>query len=318
MLSKRGVELFFVISGLVLGLPFARSHARISGPVSLKCYFLRRLTRLEPPYIVNMLLAAAGLIAVGKVPLPEVVPHLLASLAYVHNIVYRAPSTINGVAWSLEVEIQFYCFAPLLASIFALRRRVVRVVILGGLIVGWSLLTASLSPQPSLLYYGPFFLAGFVVAELYLFSKWTERSLFWDLTLFGWPIVWLIGRSAGQIVLPLLLVFLVYGAMQARIISRALSSRWCTNIGGMCYSIYLFHGLLISGVGRVTKPLHFGSSFTLYFLLQALLILPIVVLVCAAFFILVERPCMDKEWPRKLLSRIRRMYSSNMKTEPAL
>src|SRR5204862_7288800 len=50
-----GVQLFFMISGFVLALPFVRYHLGEGPPVSLGKYFLRRLTRLEPPYIVNLL-----------------------------------------------------------------------------------------------------------------------------------------------------------------------------------------------------------------------------------------------------------------------
>lgn len=51
-----GVQLFFVISGFILGLPFATAHLANKKPVSLKKYFLRRVTRLEPPYIISLLL----------------------------------------------------------------------------------------------------------------------------------------------------------------------------------------------------------------------------------------------------------------------
>ena len=54
-----GVPLFFAISGMILGLPFAR-YWLLQGPkVSLRRYFLRRVTRLEPPYIASMLLLFA-------------------------------------------------------------------------------------------------------------------------------------------------------------------------------------------------------------------------------------------------------------------
>ena len=51
-----GVPLFFVISGFILGLPFAESHRNLRKPVSLKKYFWRRVTRLEPPYFLCLLL----------------------------------------------------------------------------------------------------------------------------------------------------------------------------------------------------------------------------------------------------------------------
>jgi peptidoglycan/LPS O-acetylase OafA/YrhL len=70
MVGFRGVELFFVISGFILGLPFAAHYLKGTAPVSLRKYYLRRLTRLEPPYIVALLLLfilAAG-IGGGRLP----------------------------------------------------------------------------------------------------------------------------------------------------------------------------------------------------------------------------------------------------------
>jgi peptidoglycan/LPS O-acetylase OafA/YrhL len=49
-----GVFIFFVISGFILALPFASYHLKNTKKVSLKDYFWRRITRLEPPYIFWM------------------------------------------------------------------------------------------------------------------------------------------------------------------------------------------------------------------------------------------------------------------------
>ncbi|MGH2648823.1 MAG: acyltransferase family protein, partial [Ginsengibacter sp.] len=51
-----GVELFFVISGFVLSLPFARYYLKHGKKINVKQYFIRRLTRLEPPYFLIMIL----------------------------------------------------------------------------------------------------------------------------------------------------------------------------------------------------------------------------------------------------------------------
>ena len=67
--GRFGVQLFFVISGLILSLPFAARHLQNKAPVSLKAYFLRRIARIEPPYIINMLLAFGLLIFLTKGPL---------------------------------------------------------------------------------------------------------------------------------------------------------------------------------------------------------------------------------------------------------
>jgi peptidoglycan/LPS O-acetylase OafA/YrhL len=47
--GDRGAPPFFMISGFVLALPFARHILQGAGTVSLRKYFLRRVTRLEPP-----------------------------------------------------------------------------------------------------------------------------------------------------------------------------------------------------------------------------------------------------------------------------
>src|SRR2546423_1041850 len=53
------VHFFFAISGFVLGLPFAAHRFKGSRAVSLREYYLRRLTRIEPPYIVSLFLLVA-------------------------------------------------------------------------------------------------------------------------------------------------------------------------------------------------------------------------------------------------------------------
>lgn len=47
-----GVPLFFVISGFILSMPFANYYLKGQNKPELKKYFVRRLTRLEPPYIL--------------------------------------------------------------------------------------------------------------------------------------------------------------------------------------------------------------------------------------------------------------------------
>ena len=58
-LAKRGVELFFAISGFILGIPFASGYLLNAPSVNLKKYFVRRLTRLEPPYFISLFVYAA-------------------------------------------------------------------------------------------------------------------------------------------------------------------------------------------------------------------------------------------------------------------
>ncbi|HUM06695.1 MAG TPA: acyltransferase [Terriglobales bacterium] len=310
-LPKRGVELFFAISGFILGVPFASHFLRQSAKVDLKQYFLRRLTRLEPPYFISLFVWAADQIIMGHRNLREMGPHLLASFAYLHNLIFGAFNRpVNGVAWSLEIEIQFYLLVPALALLFALNRSAVRRVALATLMLGIGLCGSALYRIPtlrySIVYYLAFFLAGFLICDLYLTRGEWKPSLSWDLLALGaWPLVWLLGNKTSHILLPFLIVALYLAAFRGRICAAVFSHPWISGIGGMCYSIYLFHPLVIAAMGRLTRALHLGQNFWAYFGLQTMLIAPAVLLLCGGFFLLIERPCMDRYWPQKLWRKVR-------------
>ena len=72
----------------------------------------------------------------------------------------------------------------------------------------------------------------------------------------------------------------------------------------MCYSIYLLHVPLISLAGRATMRLATGDFLTDFVVQLVLLAVPTVV-VAGVFFRLVERPCMDRNWPRKFWAAVR-------------
>jgi peptidoglycan/LPS O-acetylase OafA/YrhL len=57
------------------------------------------------------------------------------SSIYMHNIIYSNPSSVLGLAWSLEIEVQFYILAPFLCFIFLIKHQVARRILLAGLIL---------------------------------------------------------------------------------------------------------------------------------------------------------------------------------------
>ncbi len=129
-----GVQFFFAISGFILAVPMLEERLFGGKRVSPGRYYLRRLTRIEPPYLICMILLV--LLGLTTHPGPEEGRHLLASLFYVHGLCYDSFSTINFVAWSLEVEIQFYLLMPLIAWLFFRGERPwIRRVLLGALCV---------------------------------------------------------------------------------------------------------------------------------------------------------------------------------------
>jgi peptidoglycan/LPS O-acetylase OafA/YrhL len=111
-----GVDIFFVLSGFLLTLPFARS-ALGNGPApALPRYFRRRLLRVFPAYYAQLLvLLAAGAWFVSWEPLTatEFVAHGLMFF----NIGWEPVRPMVGVWWTLPVELGFYLLLPLLAPL---------------------------------------------------------------------------------------------------------------------------------------------------------------------------------------------------------
>jgi len=167
-----GVQLFFVISGFILGLPFAKYFIANEKKVNIKNYFLRRLTRLEPPYILIMTILLFSLVFFSKsIDFNNGIKSYFASIIYSHNFIYGIGvfPKLNDVAWSLEIEVQFYTMAPIMAYIFSIKspslRRLIFVLI--GL---FSLFLANFISLPfiSLINYLAYFIIGFLLADLYV------------------------------------------------------------------------------------------------------------------------------------------------------
>lgn len=67
---------------------------------------------------------------------------------------------------------------------------------------------------------------------------------------------------------------------------------------------YLLHFPLLAVLTpKTTRFLPF-ASVEANTILQAALVLPVILAVSAVYFALVERPCMEKEWPQKLKAKV--------------
>lgn len=305
-----GVQLFFVISGFILALPFAEAELLGSRPVSLRRYFTRRLTRLEPPYLINLTLCSLGILALRRLAWRALLAHLLASAIYCHFLFYREVSAINSVAWSLEVEVQFYLLVPLLSRVFAIRQTLVRRGVLVAAIILSPLLFSGSTFLRGLTIFGflQYFLAGFLLADLFLVSwrRRPTRSALWDLAgLAGWG-GFLSLAALGlklEMALPFCVLLAYVSAFRGRLANRVFCNRWLSTIGGMCYTLYLYHFQIISFAGRATRRLPSSQVYTVDLLVQAVIIVPLVLVASALLFRFFERPFMQRDWISRLMSR---------------
>lgn len=322
-----GVHLFFVVSGFVLAMPFCK-HALAGGkPVDLGNYFLRRLTRLEPPYVISMLVFFLTMPFFGKATWSELAPHLLASLAYVHNVVYGCGSLINNNAWSLEIEVQFYLLVPIIAAALwlppiARRGLCIAAIVLFSLHDMW--LPASF--PLTILQFAQYFLAGILLCDLWT-SRWRQSQPTHSGDIPGaMAMVGFIGTNiafpglVSDLANPWLMAALFYSAIRGTVHSKVLTWRWIPIIGGMCYSIYLLHARVIALVvhGALAKLPLFGSFAADYAVVFGIAV-PLVLLVSTMFYLAIEKPCMKPDWPRDLMAtmlRGRRPVPATMAQQP--
>lgn len=119
-----GVDLFFVLSGFLLTLPFARATLRKEKHLPLKRYYKRRLLRVFPAYYAQLLIIlAAGAWFVTWKPLDGV--SLLAHLTMFFNMGWDQVRPMVGLWWTLPVELLFYLILPAVALFLRPRRWVV-------------------------------------------------------------------------------------------------------------------------------------------------------------------------------------------------
>jgi peptidoglycan/LPS O-acetylase OafA/YrhL len=308
-----GVYIFFVISGFILGMPFASYHLKEGKKVSIKSYFLRRLSRLEPPYIIVMLGITILLVVMGYYTWQEILPHFGASILYLHSIIYHSWSYINPPVWTLEIEVQFYILAPLLAYLFFsikgknLRRATLVTFILVVMLLQQHFDIMNRYTILTILAHIQFFLIGFLVADIYLI-EWSngirKHAVFNYLSVFSLVFAFWIWSWDYNLLSRLLFIsslfLLAYSSFRATWFNRFITLPWITAIGGMCYTIYLVHLPIIEFMIQFTKNLYLTDIFTVNFLLQLLILTPILMTVSVIFFLLIEKPCMHKDWPQRL------------------
>lgn len=315
-----GVYIFFVISGFILALPFASNRLSGSPKVSLKSYFMRRLSRLEPPYLIAMAGITISLIVLRMYSWQEILPHFAASAVYLHSLIFHSWTYINPPVWTLEIEVQFYILAPFLSFIFfsISRTEIRRIVLIGsiiaimilqqytGLLRQWTILTIVAHIQ--------FFLIGFIIADIYLvdwkngiqkhaiFNYVAVLAFFFIIWVWSWDY-----NFISRVLFILSLFALVYSTFRATWFNRFISLPWITAIGGMCYTIYLIHLPIIEFLTRYTKSFQITSYFSVNFLLQLMIIGPIIVALSILFYLLIEKPCMYRDWPSRLVQKIKNL-----------
>lgn len=315
----RGVDMFFVLSGFILCLPFAHHYLRQGPAISIKKYYLRRLIRLEPPYIVALSCIFFMQLAFGSIDASRLVPSWLASLVYSHGPIYHTESLITVVVWSLEIEIQFYILAPLFFSLFALDTRPRRLLLIAAIMYSVVLQRHISISFAYLFNYLHLFFTGMLLADLYVTNNFVtllkKRGIILPAIICFLGVMYLPVRDNtmhwGSLffinMLQLIMTLVLYYAiLQNQALKKVFSYQFIPLIGGMCYSVYLLHYTIISALGRFINNFHITEYYWPNFILQLTLYTIPIMLISATFFYFVERPFMSSHWLNTLLRKFER------------
>jgi peptidoglycan/LPS O-acetylase OafA/YrhL len=305
-----GVYLFFVVSGFVLAAPYVRWRVMGGTPTPLSRYYLRRVTRIEPPFLVMTLILFVVSSAIHEGPAAS---HLFATISYSHLAIFGDLSPLNGVFWSLEAEVQWYLVVPILAVVLCRGGSMQRRLTIATLMLACVQLQAldpSLASRVVLLDNIQFFLVGWLLADVHVVAfreAGRDRSFMDAVGLSAIPLLFIALRihpPSWRLTLPLLCGLIVASALHGHRFRRVASIGWIAVIGGMCYSIYLVHYPLLVLGSRVGDPIWAVHHLYIGWLVFGTMVL-VGLALSVAFFLLVERPCMDPAWPGRLASHVR-------------
>jgi exopolysaccharide production protein ExoZ len=289
-----GVDLFFVISGLIMTVT---TWNVVGGGRDSRRFLMRRLKRIYPIYwVVSLLVLAVFLVR------PEIVnshsshpPDVLASFL----LLPQAGLPLLAVGWTLTYEMYFYILFGL--ALLCGRRR------LPWILGAWALVTFALavafegSSVPTLnLLANPLlleFLMGVVVGHLVM----TRRPVAPGWMLAAGTVLMGVGVWFASGIDPSALdawfrtvaigppaALIVLGAIGLERRKQYIAPRVLQYLGDASYSIYLWHTLLLVAAGRVVVAVMPGAENLHLVLLIAVSLA--VLGACIVLYELVERP----------------------------
>lgn len=304
--SDNSILVFFAISGFILGMPFAKSVFYNEPYPKLSAFYLRRITRLEPPYLIILTaLMLLNVFVIHRDTFLNTLPHYLASFFYLHNIIYESHPTLNFVFWTLEIEVQFYLLAPFLVYIFKIEKIKRRLVLVLVMLLFGILNYYYQPPFFSLFNFFHYFIGGFLALDFFLQNDLKKHYAF-DVICITLAFMMYTGLVKYGIPLTFMISSLIALTPKSIIWEKIITPNWITLLGGMCYSIYMLHQPAMAVfLNRFLGNSIMGGSLWFDFTIKLILVLLVVLIISTIFFVLIERPCMKKDWYKRFLHKLK-------------
>ena len=278
-----GVNLFFVLSGFLLSLPFLDRFYRNRPFPSVRRYLERRMLRILPAYYAAVLLQVVWGHTGWLTRISAGWTNILSHLTFLFNFSQVMQGALNGTFWTLAIEMQFYLVLPVLMYLVYKRKARLTALALIVMAMGWRYRVYRLhsASESSMFFFGdqfPYqalqFGVGILASAIYLHihhrTNWRERrprqmaALGLGLSLSGIALVgWLVYRMVhvdfwgGGVDYYLLKIgiasgfgCLLLGALYApRFIQFVWRNSLARFIGIVSYGMYLWHFPLLDSMG---------------------------------------------------------------------
>ena len=291
-----GVGMFFILSGFVISFSITRE--------SRKTFLIRRAMRIYPTYILGFLLMMAALWIAAQLtetPFKYTADHLAThTLILVRGVVGYA--RIDGISWTLEVELVFYLFMVAFGTRLLQNGLIALVVAISiVLVVSLPLIILKTHGFVGLQVSCGLMLASGIAYAMHVNGRITSKAL-WILQLvigavlsFVWGLIWSLLNISIQWLFGYLLGMAVFAVCYHFWRHRKVNSRVLNHLADISYPLYVVHGLLGYAVmyGVVTRTDSVYGLIAAAFLVSYLL--------AYGLHRLVEQPCivLSRRWTAK-------------------
>jgi peptidoglycan/LPS O-acetylase OafA/YrhL len=317
-----GGYFFFALSGCLLYIPFVRRDFGGGGRIELGRYALNRAVRIFPLYYVALFVVL--LVFYGGGSLSQWAEWGL----FLENLTPDNIMSVNGVLWTIVIELHFYILLPLIAWLIL---RGSRGSLKGAMLVLGLLVAASLTFRilhvilPSREFLNPlrmsfpslFYLIGAGMFVALVREAWLEQRPRWLRGPFASPDVWALASIPFWFLFvldydlePLFAIgcFLLLGAavlpLDRGFLVRGLDWRPLALLGLTSYSIYIWHHPILKAVterhvwgldGAIWRAQQFFGSDYVGMLV---VVVPFSCAVAALSYMLIESPALRlrKRW----------------------
>lgn len=257
-LGQYGVHLFFVISGFVIAMTLERCRTPLE-------FVVRRYARLAPAMLLFSVITFAAMQVIPHAPFPERAAWFASAITFIDPVTLNriAPAvgfhSIDGVYWSLYVEVQFYALACLVY--FAARERFGLCLGLLSAIACWLLIVriALASPVSNNLLiplFLPWFVTGIGWHAVALRRDWPLGALLISVGMLESCALYAFGvPDAVPIGIVVAVPILFAAAIWLSPFAGLLASRPVARIGVASYGLYLLHQNVGVAILHILPPM---------------------------------------------------------------